>query len=185
MDVWFGIGAILVGLAGCFYGYPLFRIFLILAGLIYGYLLGHSFVPSSHPWIALAIGLGAAVILAMLAYPLWSIGVIVIGAALGCMLLSSIGVALNASQGVLILLGVLGATVVGFLFYLARDLFVMLATAFNGAVQLVYGLGLIFPALAFGGGRSNFLAVLAMVVLGGFGFAVQYGMFKDRRTYSS
>ena len=185
MDTWLGVAAILVGLAGCFYGYPLFRIFLILAGLIYGYLLGQSLVQASHPWMALLIGLGAAVILAMLAYPLWSIGVIVLGAALGFMIFSSLGVALNASQGVLILLGVLGAALVGFLFYGARDLFVMLATAFNGAVQLVYGLGLIFPALAFGSGRSNFMAVLAVVVLGGFGFAVQYGMFKDRRTYSS
>jgi hypothetical protein len=185
MDTWFGVAAILVGLAGCFYGYPLFRIFLILAGLIYGYLLGQSLIPASHPWIALVIGLGAAVMLAMLAYPLWSIGVILIGAALGFMILSSLGIALNASQGVLILLGFLGAMVVGFLFSRAKDLFVMLANAFNGAVQLVYGLGLIFPALAFGGGQSNILAFLAMVVMGGFGFAVQYGMFKDRRTYSS
>jgi hypothetical protein len=185
MDAWFGIGAILAGLAGCFYGYPLFRIFLILAGLIYGYLFGHSFVPASHPWIALVIGLGAAVILAMLAYPLWSIGIIVIGAALGFMILSSIGVALNASQGSVILLGVLGAAALGFLFYHARDLFVMLATAFNGAVQVVFGLNLVFPALVSWYGRPNFLYVAAMVVLGGFGFAVQYGMFKDRRTYSS
>jgi hypothetical protein len=185
MDAWVGIAAIIFGLVGCFYGYPLFRIFLILAGLVYGYLFGHAFVPASHPWIALAIGLGAAVILAMLAYPLWSIGIVVIGAALGFMILSSIGVALNASQGVVILLGCLGAAVLGFLFYGAKDLFVMLATAFNGAVQAVYGLGLLLPALTFGGGRANFLAVVAMVVLGGFGFAVQYGMFKDRRTYSS
>ncbi len=185
MDAWFGIATILVGLAGCFYGYPLFRIFLILAGLIYGYLFGHSFVPASHPWIALTIGLAAAVILAMLAYPLWSIGIIVIGAALGFMILSSIGVALNASQSAVILLGVLGAAALGFLFYHARDLFVMLATAFNGAVQVVYGLELVFPALVLWSRRANFLSVAAMVVIGGFGFAVQYGMFKDRRTYSS
>jgi hypothetical protein len=61
----------------------------------------------------------------------------------------------------------------------------MLATAFNGAVQVVFGLNLVFPALVSWFGRSNFLSVAAMVVLGGFGFAVQYGMFKDRRTYSS
>jgi hypothetical protein len=158
---------------------------LILAGLIHGYFLGQSLVPASHPWIAPLIGLGSAVILAMLAYPLWSISVIVLGAVLGFMIFSSLGAALNASQGVLILLGVLGAAVVGFLFYGARDLFVMLATAFNGAVQVVFGLGLFFPALAYGVGRSNYLAVFAMVVLAGFGFAVQYGMFKDRRTYSS
>ena len=185
MDAWFGIATILVGLAGCFYGYPLFRLFLILAGLIYGYLFGHSFVPASHPWLALVIGVGVAVILAMLAYPLWSIGIILIGAALGFMIMSAIGLALTLSQGAVLLLGVLGAAALGFLFYHTRDLFVMLATAFNGAVQVVYGLNLVFPpVLALWSGRANFLAVAAMVVLGGFGFAVQYGMFKDRRTYS-
>jgi hypothetical protein len=185
MDVWFGIMAILVGLAGCFYGYPLFRIFLILAGLIYGYMLGQSFASAGHPWIALMMGLGAALVLALFAYPLWSIGVLVVGAALGFMILGSLGLALDASQGAVALLGVLGAVVVGLMFYRARDLFVMLATAFNGAVQVIYGLGLLLPSLAFGGGRPNFLAVVAMAVLGGFGFAVQYGMFRERRTYST
>ena len=61
----------------------------------------------------------------------------------------------------------------------------MLATAFIRAVQVVYGLGFLLPGLAFGGGRANFLAVVAMLVLGGVGFATQYGMFKDRRSYSS
>jgi hypothetical protein len=185
MDAWIGIAAIFVGLASCFYGYPLFRIFLVLAGLIFGYLFGQSFTPASQPWLALMIGVGAAAVLALLAYPLWSIGVIVIGAALGIMILGSLGLALNVSPGAVILMGVLGAAVVGFLFYGARDLFVMLATAFNGAMQVVYGLGFLFPGLAFGGGRANFLAVVAMMVLGGCGFAAQYGMFKDRRTYSS
>ena len=124
MDAWFGIGAILVGLAGCFYGYPLFRIFLILAGLS---MATCSAIPlwrkpsmdSPGDWPR------AAVILAMFAYPLWSIGIIVIGAALGFMILSSIGIALNTSQGAASLLGVLGAAALGFLFYHARDLFVM------------------------------------------------------------
>jgi hypothetical protein len=185
MDVWFGIAAIVVGLASGFYGYPLFRIFLILAGLIYGYMFGYSLVPASHPWLSLGIGLAAAAVLAVLAYPLWSIGVVVVGAALGCIILVSLGLALNASQTVMILLGVLGAISVGLLFYHVRDLFVMLTTAFNGAVLVVLGLSWYIPALAFGGGKTNFLDLVIMVVLGGFGFAVQYGMFKERRTYSS
>ena len=135
MDTWIGVAAILVGLASCFYGYPLFRIFLILAGLISGYLLGQFFTPASQPWLALMIGVGAAVVLALLAYPLWSIGVIVIGAALGFMILGALGLALNVSPGAVILMGALGAALVGFLFYGARDLFVMLATAFNGAAR--------------------------------------------------
>ena len=185
MDAWIGVAAVLVGLASCFYGYPLFRFFLIVGGLISGYLLGQFLAPASQPWVALMIGVGAAVALALLAYPLWSIGVIVIGAALGFMILGALGLALNVSPGAVILIGVLGAALVGFLFYGARDLFVMLATAFNGAVQVVYGLGFLLPGLAFGGGRANFLAIVVMLVLGGVGFAAQYGMFKDRRSYSS
>jgi hypothetical protein len=185
MDTWIGVGTIVAGLASCFYGYPLFRIFLILAGLIYGYVLGLFFTPGIQPWLALLIGVGAAVVLALLAYPLWSIGVIVIGAALGFMILGALGLALNLSQGAVILVGTLGAALVGFLFYGVRDMFVMLATAFSGAAQTVYGLGLLLPALTLGGGRANFLAIVAIMVLGGVGFATQYGMFKDRRTYSS
>ena len=185
MNTWIGVAAILVGLASCFYGYPLFRFFLIVGGLISGYLLSQSFIPASHPWLALLIGVGAAVVLALLAYPLWSVGVIVIGAALGFMILGGLGLALNVSPGAVIIMGTLGAALLGFLFYGARDLFVMLATAFNGAVQVVYGLGFLLPGLAFGGGRANFLAIVAMLVLGGVGFATQYGMFKDRRSYSS
>ena len=175
---------ILVGLASCFYGYPLFRFFLILAGLIYGYLLGQSFTPAAQPWMAFLIGAGAAVVLALLAYSLWSIGVIISGGVLGFMILTALGLALNLSQGAVILMGGLGAAVVGLLCFGFRDLFVMLATAFSGATQAVYGLGLLMPALAFGGGRANLLAVVAIIALGGVGFATQYGMFKDRRTYS-
>jgi hypothetical protein len=36
MEIWVWFAAIFVGLGSCFYGYPLFRIFLILDGLIYG-----------------------------------------------------------------------------------------------------------------------------------------------------
>ena len=140
---------------------------------------------AASPWPALLIGVGTAVVLALLAYPLWSIGVIIIGAALGFMILGALGLALNVSPGAVILMGVLGGAAVGFLFYGVRDLFVMLATAFSGSAQVVYGLGLLLPAMALGGGRANFLAIVAMMVLGGVGFATQYGMFKDRRTYSS
>jgi hypothetical protein len=184
MDPWVRIIAILMGLAGCFYGYPLFRIFLILGGLFYGFLYGQSFYPASHPLLAVLIGVAAAVVLAILAYPLWSLGVIAVGAALGFMIAGELGVALNLPEMGVIALGFLGAAVLGLLFYRARDLFVMAATAFNGAVQVVYGLGLFHGALAIGHGRANALALLAMVILGSVGFAIQYGMFKEERRYS-
>jgi len=185
MDPWIRITAIVIGLASCFYGYPLFRFLLVLAGLIYGYIFGQSFYPSSHPGMSVLFGVIAAVGLAVLAYPLWSLGVVAVGAALGYMILSSVGIVLNLPQAGVILLGFLGAVILGFLFYRARDLFVMLLTAYNGAVEMVFGLGLLHSALAIRVGQANFLAVLAIVVLGSLGFATQYAMFKDQRKYSS
>jgi hypothetical protein len=185
MDQWFWLAAIVVGLVSCFYGYPLFRILLIIAGLIYGYLLGQLMASASHPWLSLALGIVLAVVLAVFAYPLWSIGVVLVGAALGFVFLHFIGAALNATPAVIVLLGVMGAIIFGILFYHVKDLLVIVATAFNGAAMVVFGLSYYVSALAFGGGRANILDIVIMVVLGGFGFAVQYSMFKGRRTYST
>lgn len=100
------------------------------------------------------------------------------------MFLSAIGLALNTFQAVTILLGILGALALAFLFLNLRDLFVMVATALNGATLLVLGLSVYVQALAFRG-QGNILAIVIMVVLGGFGFAAQYEMFKERRTYTT
>jgi hypothetical protein len=185
MDQWFWVAAIFVGLVSCFYGYPLFRILLIFAGLIYGYLLGQVLAPATHPWLALACGVGLAIVLAVFAYPLWSIGVFLLGAALGFVFLHFVGAALDASKAIVILLGILGAVIFGALFFHLRDLVVMVATAFNGAALVVFGLGWYFPSLAFGSGHANILDIVIMLVLGAFGFGLQYSMFRGRRTYST
>jgi hypothetical protein len=181
MDPWMGIVAVLVGLVSCFYGYPLFRVLLILAGLIGGYAFGQSLVQAGHPWLSLGVGVVIGLVMAVLAYPLWSIGITISGAVLGFAILGEIGIALNASQGVILLLAVMGAVIIGLLFYHVRDFFVMLTTALKGSVEVVFGLGWLFPALAF---RRGWLTVAAIVGLGALGLAVQYGMFKGRRTYS-
>ena len=108
----------------------------------------------------MGIGVIAALALAAFAYPLWSIGVTISGAVLGFLILSAVGAALNVSQAVILLLGALGAIIIGVLFYQARDLFVMLTTALNGAVEVAFGIGWLFPALAFRRGASNFLALV-------------------------
>ena len=53
------------------------------------------FILPAQPMISLLVGVIVAVILAILAYPLWSIGVIAVGAALGFMILGELGLALN------------------------------------------------------------------------------------------
>jgi hypothetical protein len=185
MDQWFWLAAIVVGLVSCFYGYPVFRILLIVAGLIYGYMLGQILVPASHPTMSLAIGILLAVILAVFAYPLWSIGVVLVGAALGFFLLHFVGAALNTTPATIILLGVLGAIIFGVLFYFIKDLLVIVATAFNGAALFVFGLSWYIPAMTFGRGRANIMDLVVMVVVGGLGFALQFSMFRHRRKYST
>jgi hypothetical protein len=185
MDTCFRVAAILVGLACCFYGYLLFRIFLVLAGLIYGYLLGQLLVPAADPWVSLATGIIAAVVLALLAYPLWIVGIVIAGGALGFMFVSSLGLAWSTPAVFTILIGLTGALAVGLLFYNVRDLFVMLVTALNGAILVVLGMSMYIPAMILRYGQTNYLDLAITVMLGGFGFAVQYGVFKDRRTYSS
>lgn len=184
MDLWMGVTAVLTGLVTCFYGYPLFRFLLILAGLIVGYAFGQIFFAASHPWLSVLIGIAGAALLAAFAYPLWSVGITLSGAALGFLFVSSIGAALNLGQGVTLFFGAIGAGVTGILFYQARDLFVMLTTAFNGALEVAYGLGWLFPALSLPQRASQLLSMLIVFALGAIGFAVQYSLFKDRRTYS-
>jgi hypothetical protein len=184
MDLWMGVVAVLTGLATCFYGYPLFRFLLILAGLIVGYAFGQIFFEASHPWLSVVIGIAAAALLAAFAYPLWSVGVTLSGAALGFLFVGSVCAALNLSQGVTLVLGAIGAVITATLFYQARDLFVMLTTAFNGALEVAYGLGWLFPALSLPRRASQLLSLLIIFALGAIGFAAQYSMFKDRRTYS-
>ncbi len=181
MDMWIGVTAILVGLVSCFYGYPLFRVLLILAGLLAGYAFGQSLIQTGHPWMSLGLGISLAVVMALLAYPLWSIGITISGALLGFAILGEVGILLEASQGVVILLAVLGAVIIGVLFYQMRDFFVMVITAFKGAAEVVFGVGWLLPALTF---RRGWLTAAAIGVLGVIGLGVQYGMFKDRRTYS-
>lgn len=185
VDLWMGVVAVLTGLATCFYGYPLFRFLLILAGLIVGYAFGQIFFEASHPWLSVVIGIAAAALLAAFAYPLWSVGVTLSGAALGFLFVGSVCAALSLSQGVTLFLGGIGAAITATLFYQARDLFVMLTTAFNGALEVAYGLGWLFPALSLPRRASQLLSLLIIFALGAIGFAVQYSMFKDRRTYST
>jgi ABC-type uncharacterized transport system permease subunit len=78
-----------------------------------------------------------------------------VGAAWGIMILGELGLALNLPEIGVILLGILGAVILGFLFSRTRDLFVMVATAYNGAAQLIFGLGLDHAAPAIGIGPGQ------------------------------
>jgi len=180
-NVLVGLMMIVLGLIACFYGYPLARILFALAGLVTGYLVGIQLVPPDQWLLAIAIGVVIGLICAALAYPLWSIGIVVLGAIFGFALFFNLGVMLQWSSTALYVVGIIGAILVGALFFVARDLMIKLCTAFSGASYAVYGLTLVLPQ-----GINNGVTLTVLVLtLGLIGFLVQYGMFKGRHLYAS
>jgi hypothetical protein len=171
-----------VGLIACFYGYAVFRIVFALVGLVAGYLIGVQLVPPDQWLLAILIGVVVGLVCAALAYPFWSIGVTISGLVLGFAFFSTLAMTLNLSADAAILLGVLGAIIVGALFFLAKDPMIMVATAFSGASYIIYGLVLLFPGTAL---KTNNAATTVFVfVLGLIGFLVQYRQFKGQNLYS-
>jgi len=171
-----------VGLITCFYGYPLIRILFALTGLVAGYLIGVQVMPPDQAILAVVIGIVVGLICAALAYPLWSIGIAISGMVLGFGLFASLGTMLDLSSTLIIALAILGAIIVGGLFFFARDPMIMLATAFSGASYAIYGIAIAFPESSF---RANsVLLTAAVLVLGVIGFLVQYRLFKDRHLYA-
>jgi hypothetical protein len=172
--------ALVIGAALCFYGYPIFRLVLPLAGLIYGYIIGTSLVPPEQQNIAILIGILAAIVGVLLAYPLWSIGALIYGAVLGFGLGWWLGIAFGVDQTLQLIIAVVLALILGVLFFRARKLMVMLATAFNGAAAILYGLGILVPTLALSAANLNSIALIIWLVLGLIGFFSQYRLFGTR-----
>ncbi len=174
---------IVLGLIACFYGYPFVRILFAIVGLVAGYLLGIQLVPTDQWLLAVVIGVVVGLICAALAYPLWSIGVTILGLILGYALFFNLGIILHLSSTTLLAFGVLGAIIVGALFFIARDPMIMLSTAFSGASYTMYGITLILPTL--GVQINSVFLTAAVLILGMIGFLVQYRLFKGRHLYAS
>lgn len=170
---WVAFFSIIVGLVGCFFGYAWFRAYLIFVGAITGYILAQDFLVTDQQIVAIVVGVIVALIMALIAYPLWSIGVALSGVLLGFFAGINIGMAIGLNQTGLVFWGIVCAIVGGLLFARAKDVMVMLATAFYGAILVVYGVGLLLPQIALRP-QINPLALIIIIVLAAFGFGVQY-----------
>ena len=139
-----GLLLVLAGLAGVFWGYRIFRILLPLIGGIAGYLIAAALFPGSL-FLALAIGFGLAVVLAIVAYAAWSVMVTISGAILGGSLGAAVADGLDLWKGPLgTLLGwamvIVLAAVAAFLVWKLRDEVVIVLTAIVGAGFVASGL---------------------------------------------
>ncbi len=134
-----GIIVILIGLAMLFWGYRLFRVWLAVAGFLLGaalgYWIGLQLLPGEVWPIVLAAGVG--IVLALLAWFLYMVGVVLTGAFLGALLSALIfglfGVA--PSWWVWLIGAIPGGIIAG---VLSRP-YLIIASSFQGACMVVFG----------------------------------------------
>ena len=132
--------AILIGVAMLFWGYRLFRIWLAIAGFMFGTVIGNMiaslYLPGDLWPIVLAIAVG--LLFAVLAFVIYRLGAVLIGACLGALFLSLIfGLLGIAPAWWIYLIGaVLGAILAGMMVVP----FIKIASAFNGAYVIMVGI---------------------------------------------
>jgi len=185
-----GLGLVVAGLVGVFWGYRIFRILLPIYGGIAGFVLANGWLGESNPWLALLVGIVAAVILGALAYLYWSVlvwfGGVILGAAVGAL----IAAALNLWTWLAILLVVVLAGLLGYLVWKIRDEVVIIATVITGAGAVALGVG-VWLGLHMGIGaemepNSTWLLILLAVIWIGlliFGIRYQWARYRHLGWY--
>jgi hypothetical protein len=129
---------LVVGLIACFAGYRLFRAVLAIYGFLLGALFASSLVAPNNALamlVALAVGGVAGALVLFAGY---FAGVMLVGAALGALVLHSFWIQLRGTEPaalVVVLFAVIGAAAA---FY-AQRVVIILATAFAGAQTAVAG----------------------------------------------
>jgi hypothetical protein len=175
-----------IGLAACFMGYQLFRVLLPFLAALYGYNVAAGwFSPEAWFW-PLIIGVLIGLVFAALAYFLWSltvgIGGVTLGFGLGTQLAAFLGLGGMLSP----VIGIVVAVLIGILFFSARDLMVMVATALGGAGLALTGIAVLLPGLlGWLANSSNFITFILTIVLAAIGFGAQYRTMAGRNIYAA
>ena len=138
-----GLFLIGIGLVAVFFGYRFFRILLPFFGGIAGFVIASNLFPNNW-FLALIIGIGIAIVLAIFAYWVWSVFFTISGAIAGASLGASIANSLNLWDWVSWLL-VLGMGILfAILVWRFRDEMVIVITSLAGAGLVADGLRGVF-----------------------------------------
>jgi hypothetical protein len=175
-----------IGLAACFMGYQLFRVLLPFLAALYGYNVAAGwFSPEAWFW-PFIVGLFIGVVFALLAYFLWSITVGVGGVLLGFGAGAQLAAFLGLGGFLAPVIGIVVAVIFGFLFFSARDVLVMVATALGGAGLTLTGFAVLLPGLlGWLANSSNFITFILTIVLAAIGFGAQYRLMAGRNMYAA
>lgn len=193
----FALLAVGVGIAFCFLGYRFFRFLLpiwaFFTGIFFGVsligtLLGEGFFSTA---LGLIIGFFLGLLLAALAYFVFSLGIVLFGASVGFSIGQGAMLILGFQEGFIsFTVGLIVSLVFAIVFVVWRfpRLFVVFITAFGGAMAIITGLFVLFgqvPAaqeslrLTSAMVTNSVFWTLSWIILGAFGTAIQYGVEKE------
>ena len=184
-----GLSALVVGALLCFVGYRLFRVLIAIWGFFIGFLTGaqvvasllHSdFLTTPLAWLA---GIVLGLVLAVLAYALYTAAVTILGASVGYLIGAGLVTALgHGNQGIVIIGAGLALAILFGALILLLDLVRLLVianTALGGAGAIVTGILLLFGVIDLNFLRSGVIGAfikdspgwvllwLALAVIGG------------------
>ena len=162
------------GLLLLFFGFPLFRLLVVLAGAAVGFSYGPGLLTALtarpvEPWMALAAAVVAAVVLGLLAWLAYWVVVFLWGAGFGFEVVAAAGDSL--------LLALLAATLLGILAVIFQRVLIVILTALSGAwLVVVAGAGLIglLPATRLRFEVPEPWVLIAVVVLALVGVVAQF-----------
>lgn len=174
-----------IGLAACFMGYQLFRVLLPFLAALYGYNVAAGwFAPEAWFW-PFIVGLLIGLVFAAGAYFLWSLTVGIGGVSLGFGAGTQLAFFLGLG-GIAPVIGIVVAVIFGIMFFSARDVLVMLSTAFGGAGLALTGFAVLLPGLlGWLANSSNVITFILTIVLAATGFGVQYRTMAGRNIYAA
>lgn len=135
----------IIGMAACFFGYRLFLNALGWAGFVIGalgagLLLSHQ---TEDNLVVVVVAIIAGLLVSALIRVFYRIGVFLVGALLGILLMDILVVALDARESFIgLFLLVFGAVVVGLIALVVQRPMIILATAIGGAVAMMYSLAI-------------------------------------------
>ncbi len=132
--------AIAFGLLNCFFGYRIFKFMLGLYGFLLGAIAGFVIVGAVTEGQVLWLALGAligGVVGAGLMVLLYFVGVFVVGAVAGAVLVSAIGTAFDMTMPPVVVIIV--AVIVGIVALILQRAVIILSTAFSGSWAVVTG----------------------------------------------
>jgi hypothetical protein len=133
------------GLVNIFWGYRIFRLFLAVSGAFIGAQIAHALLPQINPTFYLILIIAAAILTSLLAYSLYSIAFILLGALTGLMLTYTVSHYFLFPNYLLLLMLIFGLLIGALFGSVIGDLIIIVATVVGGTTLALYGAELLLP----------------------------------------